>query len=45
VPLESQIDTVAFAAHDTTPLMVIAGTTLGMLIADVSAVFADTLRK
>lgn len=36
---KTQIATVALAAHYTTPLMVIAGTTLGMLIADVPAVF------
>lgn len=38
---ETQIATVAFAAHYGVPLMVIAGTTLGMLIADVPAVFVD----
>ena len=36
---KTQIATVAMAAHYTTPLLVIAGTTLGMLIADVPAVF------
>ena len=36
---KTQIATVALAAHYATPLMVIAGTTLGMLIADVPAVF------
>jgi putative Ca2+/H+ antiporter (TMEM165/GDT1 family) len=36
---KTQIATVALAAHYTTPLVVIAGTTLGMLIADVPAVF------
>jgi putative Ca2+/H+ antiporter (TMEM165/GDT1 family) len=36
---KTQIATVALAAHYGTPLMVIAGTTLGMLIADVPAVF------
>lgn len=37
---KTQIATVALAAHYGTPLLVIAGTTLGMLIADVPAVFA-----
>ncbi|WP_374249633.1 TMEM165/GDT1 family protein [Thermomonas sp.] len=36
---KTQIATVAMAAHYGTPLLVIAGTTLGMLIADVPAVF------
>ncbi len=36
---KTQLATVALAAHYGTPLMVIAGTTLGMLIADVPAVF------
>ncbi|WP_300111075.1 TMEM165/GDT1 family protein [Rhodoferax sp.] len=36
---KTQIATVALATHYATPLMVIAGTTLGMLIADVPAVF------
>lgn len=36
---KTQIATVALAAHYAAPLMVIAGTTLGMLIADVPAVF------
>jgi putative Ca2+/H+ antiporter (TMEM165/GDT1 family) len=36
---KTQIATVALAAHYATPVMVIAGTTLGMLIADVPAVF------
>ena len=36
---KTQIATVAMAAHYATPLLVIAGTTLGMLIADVPAVF------
>ena len=45
---KTQIATVALAAHYTTALPVIAGTTLGMLIADVPAVllahrFADRL--
>jgi len=37
---KTQIATVAMAAHYTVPLMVVIGTTLGMLIADVPAVFA-----
>lgn len=37
---KTQIATVAMAAHYADPLMVVAGTTLGMLIADVPAVFA-----
>ena len=36
---KTQIATIALAAHYGTPLLVIAGTTLGMLIADVPAVF------
>jgi putative Ca2+/H+ antiporter (TMEM165/GDT1 family) len=36
---KTQIATVALAAKFSAPLMVIAGTTLGMLIADVPAVF------
>jgi putative Ca2+/H+ antiporter (TMEM165/GDT1 family) len=36
---KTQIATVALAAHYATPWLVIAGTTLGMLIADVPAVF------
>ena len=36
---KTQIATIAMAAHYGTPLLVIAGTTLGMLIADVPAVF------
>jgi Ca2+/H+ antiporter, TMEM165/GDT1 family len=36
---KTQLATVALAAHYGTPLMVIAGTTLGMLLADVPAVF------
>lgn len=36
---KTQLATVALAAHFTQPLLVIAGTTLGMLIADVPAVF------
>ena len=37
---KTQIATVAMAAHYIAPLMVVIGTTLGMLIADVPAVFA-----
>jgi putative Ca2+/H+ antiporter (TMEM165/GDT1 family) len=36
---KTQIATVAMAAHYSSPLLVVAGTTLGMLIADVPAVF------
>lgn len=36
---KTQLATVALAAHYATPVLVIAGTTLGMLIADVPAVF------
>ena len=36
---KTQIATVAMAAHYSTPVMVVIGTTLGMLIADVPAVF------
>jgi len=36
---KTQIATVALAAHYAAPVLVIAGTTLGMLIADVPAVF------
>ena len=36
---KTQISTVAMAAHYSQALMVVAGTTLGMLIADVPAVF------
>lgn len=36
---KTQIATVALAAHYVNPLMVVVGTTLGMLIADVPAVF------
>ena len=36
---KTQIATVALAAHYATPLRVVLGTTLGMLIADVPAVF------
>lgn len=37
---KTQIATVAMAAHYADPLLVVVGTTLGMLIADVPAVFA-----
>lgn len=36
---KTQVATVALAAHYGTPLAVVTGTTLGMLIADVPAVF------
>ena len=36
---KTQIATVAMAAHYANPLLVVAGTTLGMLLADVPAVF------
>ncbi len=36
---KTQLATVALAAHYAAPLMVVVGTTLGMLIADVPAVF------
>ena len=36
---KTQVATVAMAAHYTQPIMVVAGTTLGMLAADVPAVF------
>jgi len=36
---KTQFATLTMAAHYTTPLLVVAGTTLGMLIADVPAVF------
>ena len=36
---KTQIATIALAAHFPSPWMVVAGTTLGMLIADVPAVF------
>ena len=36
---KTQIATIAMAAHYPSPLIVVAGTTLGMLIADVPAVF------
>jgi len=36
---KTQIATIAMAAHYASPLMVVIGTTLGMLIADVPAVF------
>ena len=37
---KTQVATVALAAHYAAPLLVVIGTTLGMLIADVPAVFA-----
>jgi putative Ca2+/H+ antiporter (TMEM165/GDT1 family) len=37
---KTQVATVAMAAHYPDPLLVVCGTTLGMLIADVPAVFA-----
>lgn len=37
---KTQIATIAMAAHYANPVMVVAGTTLGMLLADVPAVFA-----
>lgn len=37
---KTQIATIAMTAHYNAPLMVVIGTTLGMLIADVPAVFA-----
>lgn len=37
---KTQVATVAMAVHYAAPLMVVIGTTLGMLIADVPAVFA-----
>jgi Ca2+/H+ antiporter, TMEM165/GDT1 family len=36
---KTQVATIAMAAHYASPLLVVAGTTLGMLIADVPAVF------
>ena len=36
---KTQIATIAMAAHYANPLLVVIGTTLGMLIADVPAVF------
>jgi len=36
---KTQIATIALAAHYAAPLMVVVGTTLGMLVADVPAVF------
>lgn len=36
---KTQIATIAMAAHFATPVLVVIGTTLGMLIADVPAVF------
>jgi Ca2+/H+ antiporter, TMEM165/GDT1 family len=37
---KTQIATIALAAHYASPWLVVAGTTLGMLLADVPAVFA-----
>ena len=37
---KTQLATVALAAHYAAPVAVVIGTTLGMLIADVPAVFA-----
>lgn len=37
---KTQIATIAMAAHYASPLLVVMGTTLGMMIADVPAVFA-----
>lgn len=37
---KTQLATVAMAAHYPSPLLVVIGTTLGMLVADVPAVFA-----
>ncbi len=37
---KTQIATVALAAHYASPIVVVAGTTIGMLLADVPAVFA-----
>jgi len=37
---KTQVATIALAAHYAAPLLVVIGTTLGMLIADVPAVFA-----
>ncbi|MGB6155006.1 TMEM165/GDT1 family protein [Castellaniella sp.] len=43
---KTQIATVALAAHYASPILVVVGTTLGMLIADVPAVFVgDRLAK
>lgn len=39
---KTQIATIALAAHYKQPLLVITGTTLGMLLADVPAVFIGT---
>jgi putative Ca2+/H+ antiporter (TMEM165/GDT1 family) len=36
---KTQIATIAMAAHYASPVLVVIGTTLGMLIADVPAVF------
>ncbi|MDB5935458.1 MAG: hypothetical protein JWQ01_2802 [Massilia sp.] len=37
---KTQIATIALAAHYASPFLVVAGTTIGMLLADVPAVFA-----
>jgi Ca2+/H+ antiporter, TMEM165/GDT1 family len=37
---KTQVATIAMAAHYASPLLVVVGTTLGMLLADVPAVFA-----
>jgi putative Ca2+/H+ antiporter (TMEM165/GDT1 family) len=39
---KTQLATVALAAHYATPVLVVVGTTLGMLIADVPAVFVGS---
>jgi putative Ca2+/H+ antiporter (TMEM165/GDT1 family) len=39
---KTQLATIALAAHYGAPLLVIAGTTLGMLVADVPAVFVGS---
>ena len=36
---KTQVATIALAAHYSTPILVVIGTTLGMLVADVPAVF------
>jgi len=40
---KTQLATVALAAHYATPVLVVIGTTLGMLIADVPVIFAGHL--
>jgi len=43
---KTQIATIAMAAHYSTPMLVVAGTTIGMLLADIPAVFiGDKLSK